>query len=473
MKRTSRLLRNRAYARRNVSTPAPGVQPVGSADALPVTDPATLARRAALIDPAADADHDFLPLARAKGHWLVGDWSSLCELSDSQIARHPARDRLALLVACANLQLNQRERGESLLRSALAWGCNPQLAARLLVSGVHNSLGRAAALRRDGANTDRHFRQAMSLTGDPDAQPAAQSRAVREMSRLGLLDQATALLGRRGEELASHAHQRPLATDEAFSTLRGELQMLQQELALAQRRQIDAALEARKRNAEVASAGPGTVADSLQQASTSQLGQDLWVIDRTRGKVGGYFVEFGATDGIRLSNTYLLETALQWNGLCAEPNPRYFAQLQRNRRCAVSQACVGPTTGEWVDFVLAEEFGGMTAHMARDMHAARRAAYWADESNRLRLQTVSLHDLLVQHRAPHDIDYLSIDTEGSELAILSQFPLDQWNVRLITVEHNFSEDREGIRRLLEDHGYRRTESQWDDWYEKAAVTDNP
>ncbi len=459
MKRTSRLLRNRASLHRRlpVARPAVAEPPAAGAAAAP----------ADLIDPAAAPDiAEPLTLARAKGQWLVGDWQALADLPDELIEGHPARDRVALLSACANLQLDRRTRAEARLRSALGWGCNPQLAARLLVSGVHNSLGRAAALRQDAPAIERHFGQALSLTGDADARPAAQTRAVREMSSLGLLPQAAELLGQRSQALDAQAQRRPHRVDDELVALRSELQLLQHELSLAQ-----------QRGARVLAApGPADAPDArhdghdgaaLRAASTSQLGQDLWVIERSGGRHGGYFVEFGATDGVRLSNTYLLETALHWRGLCAEPHPRFFEQLRRNRRCTVSNACVGASTGEWVDFVFAEEYGGMARDMERDMHAATRRAYWASEAHRGRLQTVSLHDLLETHGAPRDIDYLSIDTEGSEYAILAAFPFARWNIRLITVEHNFSPDRERIRQLLEPLGYRRTEAQWDDWYERA------
>jgi FkbM family methyltransferase len=452
VKRTSRILRNRASlhrhaapARQAVAAPRPRTQAPAAADAL--------------IDPAAVAEFaQPLTLARAKGQWLVGDWSALADLPDDVVAAHPARDRVALLVACANLQVDRRARAEQLLRAALGWGCSPQLAARLLVSGVHNSLGRAAALRRDDAAIERHFGQALALTGDADALPAAQTRAVREMSSLGLLPQAAGLLARRSRHLDTRGQERPHRVDDEILRLRSELELLQHELTLVQQRGASTLQSA-------TTAGGGDAA-ALRAASTSQLGQDLWVIERTAGKHGGYFVEFGATDGVRLSNTYLLETAMHWRGLCAEPHPRFFEQLRRNRRCAVSNACVGAHTGEWVDFVFAEEYGGMAQDMERDMHAATRKAYWSSEANRARLQTVSLHDLLVTHGAPKDIDYLSIDTEGSEHAILAAFPFDRWNIRLITVEHNFSADRERIRQLLEPLGYRRTEAQWDDWYER-------
>ena len=58
----------------------------------------------------------------------------------------------------------------------------------------------------------------------------------------------------------------------------------------------------------------------------------------------------------------------------------------------------------------------------------------------------------------------------SELAILRSFPFDEYTVRVLTVEHNFTAAREPIRELLEAHGYRRQEAQWDDWYVKAPAS---
>ena len=87
---------------------------------------------------------------------------------------------------------------------------------------------------------------------------------------------------------------------------------------------------------------------------------------------------------------------------------------------------------------------------------------------RSRLTTNSLEDFLEKHDAPRQIDYLSIDTEGSEYEILAAFPFEDWDIRLITVEHNFTPMREDIRTLLERHGYVRQEVEWDDWYAKPA-----
>ena len=66
------------------------------------------------------------------------------------------------------------------------------------------------------------------------------------------------------------------------------------------------------------------------------------------------------------------------------------------------------------------------------------------------------------------MDYLSIDTECSELAILQSLDFDKWSFRIITVEHNFSaKTRDSIHALLTSRGYQRALSEislFDDWY---------
>ena len=53
--------------------------------------------------------------------------------------------------------------------------------------------------------------------------------------------------------------------------------------------------------------------------SYAQIQQDLFILCELNFKRNGFFVEFGATDGIKLSNTYLLEKEFGWTGVLVEP----------------------------------------------------------------------------------------------------------------------------------------------------------
>ena len=41
------------------------------------------------------------------------------------------------------------------------------------------------------------------------------------------------------------------------------------------------------------------------------------------------FLEFGATDGLELSNSYMLENFLGWKGVLSEPSPQWHNLLKK------------------------------------------------------------------------------------------------------------------------------------------------
>lgn len=201
--------------------------------------------------------------------------------------------------------------------------------------------------------------------------------------------------------------------------------------------------------------------------SSAQLLQDLWVAYETGAQRGGYFVEFGAVDGVHASNTLYLERHLGWTGILAEPARIVHAALKANRACAIDTRCVWSESGRKLLFnqTVPLVHSTIDSFSAGDMHAASR-----EGGERYEVETVSLNDLLVHWAAPARIDYLSVDTEGSELDILAAFDFDRWDVRLISVEHNFTAAREALLDLLTARGYVRrfpALSRVDDWYVKG------
>ena len=198
--------------------------------------------------------------------------------------------------------------------------------------------------------------------------------------------------------------------------------------------------------------------------SKSQLSQDLFALAELAFKREGYFVEFGATDGVSLSNTYLLETHFDWTGILAEPARAWHEALLKNRSALIETDCVWKTSGESLLFNEVEtgEFSTLSQFNDHDFHGQTRQHGTSYEVN-----TVSLNDLLQKHGAPREIDYLSIDTEGSEFEILNAVDFEQYSFKFITCEHNYTPIRDSIYELLTSHGYQRKfveYSLWDDWY---------
>ena len=90
--------------------------------------------------------------------------------------------------------------------------------------------------------------------------------------------------------------------------------------------------------------------NSVLQYSKSQLRQDLFVLSELSYKRNGFFVEFGATNGIDLSNTHLLETKFDWSGVLAEPAKIWHSELLANRKAFIELDCVWKSTGETLVF---------------------------------------------------------------------------------------------------------------------------
>ena len=166
----------------------------------------------------------------------------------------------------------------------------------------------------------------------------------------------------------------------------------------------------------------------------------------------GYFVDAGAYDGIWANNTYALETALGWRGLCIEANPSAFVSLTRHRQCECINVCLDETPGN-VEFALDGVLGGIVSDETDNRPAVRheRLERLASEARILTLEAVPLGDLLDRHAAPAVIEYLSVDLEGAETRVLRSFPFDRYTFLAMTIERPTPELN---RLLIEDNGYR-------------------
>lgn len=201
-------------------------------------------------------------------------------------------------------------------------------------------------------------------------------------------------------------------------------------------------------------------------SASGQLLQDLWALWEHGEERPGYFVEFGACDGVSLSNTLLLERQFGWSGLVAEPNPQFHDALRRQRTCGVDTRCVWSTSKDHLRFHAVDqpEFSTLATVDPGDSHEreGRRSNFTA-----VQVETVTLTDLLDEAGSPGVIDYMSIDTEGSEFDILAPFDFNRYRVRLVSIEHNYTERRSQIHDLMISRGYRHRFqglTRWDDWY---------
>jgi FkbM family methyltransferase len=182
--------------------------------------------------------------------------------------------------------------------------------------------------------------------------------------------------------------------------------------------------------------------------SQSEYFQDIWVA-KSIGR-DGFFVEFGAADGRTISNTYLLESELGWNGILAEPCRAFHPQLAKNRTCIIDHRAVWTSSGDKLTFSESKDafLSGVSSTQYLNAGIPTTGTY--------PVVTVTLSDLLKEHNAPRTIDFLSIDTEGGETEILKDFLTEgDYHVKLICIEHSWRREDNHLLGWMHSKGFRR------------------
>lgn len=181
----------------------------------------------------------------------------------------------------------------------------------------------------------------------------------------------------------------------------------------------------------------------------SQFGQDIHVIEKIyNNKKNGFFIEIGAYDGIQMSNTFLLEKEYNWKGICVECNPFWFEKLLLNRPNTIKyDFAIYNSDNEIIEFIN-DDTGGCSGFVKHNSHEHIK------NKNIINVTTRKLTTILENSNAPNFIEFLSLDTEGSEYEILKSHDFEKYIFGYICVEHNFiEENRMNIRNLLLSKGY--------------------
>lgn len=194
----------------------------------------------------------------------------------------------------------------------------------------------------------------------------------------------------------------------------------------------------------------------INEGYYSQAGQDKFVSECLfKNTPKGTFVDIGANDGVKLSNTLHFENK-GWNGLAIEPHPKIYKKLISNRNCTCLNLGITSEKGTKIFRSIDGPVNMLSGFV--DLYDKRHDERISHEINLhggkyedIEVPCNSLHGILEVHNIKH-IDFLSIDVEGAELEILRTLDFKRVNVSVITVENNYKDFR--IPRLLQKSGFR-------------------
>ena len=164
-----------------------------------------------------------------------------------------------------------------------------------------------------------------------------------------------------------------------------------------------------------------------------------WIVrDFFGGERNGVFVDVGANHHQRFSNTYYLETVLNWSGVAIEPQTKFAEGYRKYRRnTTFVPLFVSDVSNQQATLYVTEN--DLVASSTREFTEA------FGEVTPTETTTTTLDDVLTR-LAVQRIDFLSMDIELAEPQALAGFSLERFEPRLIAVEAHLP-----IRQQLLDH----------------------
>lgn len=191
----------------------------------------------------------------------------------------------------------------------------------------------------------------------------------------------------------------------------------------------------------------------------SQLYQDIFASFVVNDKFNKSYLEFGATNGIDLSNTYILENEFSWSGSLAEPDQNWIDDLRKNRpNSNIISKCIWSTSGKKLNFFSSNThvLSSLDDFKYSDINSMPgNTAARVKEGKNYQVETISLNDVIFNYFDGKTPSYISIDTEGSEFEILNSFDFTKYQPIIFTIEHNFTDLQKKIDDLMKKNNYLR------------------
>ncbi|MFC1621900.1 FkbM family methyltransferase [Patescibacteria group bacterium] len=191
--------------------------------------------------------------------------------------------------------------------------------------------------------------------------------------------------------------------------------------------------------------------------SYSQEREDIFIDKFFEGKSKGFYVDVGAHDPVRFSNTKRFYDK-GWSGINIEPDAELYERFVKDRtRDTNLNLGIGSKKGKFTFFkMFPSTLSTFSEDEAKDYE---RQGYKILE--KVQVPMMRLDSILEKYSKGRRIDFFSIDTEGYDLEVLQSNDWDSFSPKLICIESvahtkNFEgASKEGIYSFLVKKGYKK------------------
>lgn len=171
-------------------------------------------------------------------------------------------------------------------------------------------------------------------------------------------------------------------------------------------------------------------------------------------KRNGLCIECGAANGIKGSNTYYFEKQKDWNCLCIEPNPEHRSSLLKHRLYHTICAC-SDKKGKQVLTIYKvgdNDISSSITSLDPDQRLIEDHKDIINHSYDVEVDVKLLGEVIHDYTGKKKIDFISIDTEGTELKVLQGFDFGYYDVTLFVIENNYNDPE--IEEFMKTKGYK-------------------
>jgi FkbM family methyltransferase len=192
----------------------------------------------------------------------------------------------------------------------------------------------------------------------------------------------------------------------------------------------------------------------------SQYGQDNFLNTYIfKGYMHGIFVDVGAHDGKTYNNTLFFEETHKWTGINIEPIPNVYKNLQNNRpTCINLNYAVSNSDNVTKDFMINTGHTEMLSGLIEtydERHLLRiknEALQHNCNMSIVKVVTRTLESIFLENNISN-VNFLSIDTEGSEFDVIKSINFNKVFIDVICFENNYDDASEPIIEYLQTKGY--------------------
>jgi FkbM family methyltransferase len=168
-------------------------------------------------------------------------------------------------------------------------------------------------------------------------------------------------------------------------------------------------------------------------------------------------VDIGAHDGKTGSNSLLFENK-GWNCICIEPITEVFKDLVANRPHSICFNVAIYNENKLINFTRCRGYTEMLSGITDEYHPSHPKRIVNEISindgtyENIMVPSCRL-EVILDMCSVKVVDFLSIDTEGSEMTILKSIDLDKYHINIIAVEYNYPDTETEMLNFLESKGF--------------------